>query len=99
MLKEIFDQPFVVQDAVRGRYDLAEGTAHLGGLNMTEAEMRSIRRIILIACGTASYAAMAGKRAFERLAGIPTEVAIASEFRYSDPILDKNTLVFGISQS
>ncbi|MFC1612244.1 glutamine--fructose-6-phosphate transaminase (isomerizing) [Patescibacteria group bacterium] len=99
MLKEIFDQPSVLKDAIRGRYDLEEGTGKLGGLNMIVEEMHSIKRIILIACGTAAYAGMAGKYAFERLAGIPTEVNIASEFRYSDPIVDKHTLVFGISQS
>lgn len=99
MLKEIFDQPTVIEDAIRGRYNLAEGTAHLGGLNMTIAEMQSVHRIILIACGTSSYAGMIGKYAFERLAGIPTEVDVASEFRYRDPILDKHTLVFGLSQS
>ena len=99
MLKEIFDQPTVYQDAIRGRLNLAEGTAHLGGLNMSVEQMRKINRIILIACGTASYAATVGKYAFERLAGIPTEVDVASEFRYRDPIIDDNTLVFGISQS
>lgn len=99
MIKEIFDQPAVLQDAIRGRYKLEEGTAHLGGLNMTEAQMHDIHRIILIACGTASYAAMAGKYMFERLAGIPVEVEVASEWRYRDPIIDKHTLVFGISQS
>ena len=99
MLKEIFDQPTVFEDAIRGRYNLEEGTAHLGGINMTDDEMRGINRIILLACGTASYAAMAGKYAFERLAGIPTEVDTASEFRYRDPIVDNHTLVFAISQS
>ncbi len=99
MLKEIFDQPTVVKDAIRGRYNLSEGIAHLGGLNMTDEQMHSVNRIVLIACGTASYAAMVGKYAFERLAGIPTEVDVASEFRYRDPIIDKQTLVFGISQS
>ena len=99
MLKEIHDQPTVFQDAIRGRYNLAEGTAYLGGLNMTDDEMRSIKRVILIACGTASYAARIGKYAFERLAGIPTEVDVASEFRYRDPIVDEHTLVFGVSQS
>lgn len=99
MLKEIFDQPTVFKDAIRGRYNLSDGTAHLGGLNMTDEEMQSVNRIILIACGTASYAAMVGKYAFERLSGIPTEVDVASEFRYRDPIIDKNTLVFAISQS
>ncbi len=99
MLKEIFDQPSVVQDAIRGRYKLGDGTAHLGGLNMSDEQMRSIKRIILIACGTASYAGVTGKYMFERLAGIPTEVDVASEFRYRDPIMDSQTLVFGISQS
>ncbi|MBU0546304.1 glutamine--fructose-6-phosphate transaminase (isomerizing), partial [Patescibacteria group bacterium] len=99
MLKEIFDQPTVVQDAIRGRYNLEEGAAHLGGLNMTEEQMHKIKRVVLLACGTASYAAMVGKYAFERLAGIPTEIDVASEFRYRDPIIDRHTLVFGISQS
>ena len=99
MIKEIHDQPTVFKDAIRGRYDLKEGTAHLGGLNMTRQQMQEIERIILIACGTASYAGMVAKYAFERLAGIPTEVDIASEFRYRDPIIDNKTLVFGISQS
>ncbi|MFH1789564.1 MAG: glutamine--fructose-6-phosphate transaminase (isomerizing) [bacterium] len=99
MLKEIFDQPTVFEDAIRGRYDLSEGTAHMGGLNMTEQQMHQVGRVIFIACGTAYYAAMIGKYAFERLAGIPVEVDVASEFRYRDPIVDKNTLVFAVSQS
>ena len=99
MLKEIFDQPTVIADAVRGRYSLEDGMARLGGLNMTDEQMRSVKRIILIACGTASYAGLAGKYMFERLAGIPTELDVASEFRYRDPIIDQQTLVFGISQS
>ena len=66
---------------------------------MTEEEMHGVKRVILLACGTASYAAMVGKYAFERLAGIPTEVDVASEFRYRDPVIDENTLVFGLSQS
>ena len=99
MLKEIHDQPTVFEDAIRGRINMEEGTAHLGGLNMTDDEMRSVERIVIIACGTASYAAMAGKYAFERLAGIPTEVDVASEFRYRDPIITDKTLVFAISQS
>lgn len=99
MLKEIHDQPTVIADAFRGRINMVDGTSCLGGLNMTEEQMHSIKRIILIACGTASYAAMVGKYSFERLAGIPTEVDVASEFRYRDPIVDNETLVFAISQS
>jgi len=99
MLKEIFDQPTVFEDAIRGRVYLEEGTAHLGGLNMTEEEMRKISKVIFVACGTASYVGLMGKYMFERLAGIPTEVEIASEFRYRDPVIDEHTLVFAISQS
>ena len=99
MLKEIFDQPMVFQDAVRGRLDAEEGTAHLGGINLTEDEMRSVSRVVFIACGTAYHAGLVGKYAFERLVGIPVEVDIASEFRYRDPVLDDRTLVFAISQS
>ncbi|MBU0661062.1 glutamine--fructose-6-phosphate transaminase (isomerizing) [Patescibacteria group bacterium] len=99
MLKEIFDQPTVFEDAIRGRYDVEEGVGKLGGLNMTDDEIKQVRRVIFIACGTASHAGMVGKYAFERLAGIPTEVDVASEFRYRDAVIDEHTLVFGISQS
>lgn len=99
MLKEIFDQPTVFEDAIRGRLEMSEGTAKLSGLNMTPEEMRKIKRIVLIACGTASHACLTAKYAFERLSGIPTEVDVASEFRYRDPIIDERTLVFVLSQS
>lgn len=99
MLKEIFDQPFVFEDALRGRLNLEEGTAKLGGLNMTPDQMRSINRVIVIAEGTARHAGLIAKYAFERLANMPCEVDFSSEFRYRDPIVNKNTLVFVISQS
>lgn len=99
MIKEIFDQPTVLQDAIAGRYNIETGEAHLGGINMSLEEMQQIKKIVLVACGTAYYAALTGKYMFEQLAGIPVEVDVASEFRYRDPIIDKNTLVFGISQS
>jgi len=99
MIKEIIEQPQVLQDAIRGRFNIEEGMAHLGGLNMTDEEMRQINRVVFIACGTASHAAMIGKYAFERLAGISTEVDVASEFRYRDPVVDEHTLVFAVSQS
>ncbi len=98
-LKEIFDQPVVFEDAIRGRLDMAQGTTKLGGLNLSEDKMRKINRIVIIACGTAYNAGIIGKYAFERLAGIPTEVDVSSEFSYRDPIVDGNTLVFAISQS
>lgn len=99
MQKEIHDQPETLQDAIAGRMDMEDGTGRLGGLNMSEEDMRRVNRVILIACGTAMHAALVGKYAFERLAGIPTEVDVSSEFRYRDPILDNRTLVFAISQS
>lgn len=99
MLKEIFDQPTVFTDAIRGRINTKEGTAVLGGLNMTEEEMRKIERIVIIGCGTASYAGIIGKYAFENLAGIPTELDVSSEFRYREPVLNSKTLVFVLSQS
>lgn len=99
MLKEIFDQPTVFEDAIRGRVDMKEGTAHLGGLGMSEQEMRNIKRIIIISEGTAYHAGVVGKYAFEQLAQIPTEVDFSSEFRYRNPVIDKHTLVFAISQS
>ena len=99
MLKEIFDQPVVFEDALRGRMDTEEGTAVLGGLNMTREQMDSIKRVMIIAEGTARHAALVGKFAFERLANLPTEVDFSSEFRYRDPIVNKSTLVFVISQS
>ena len=99
MLKEIFDQPTVFEDAIRGRLDMEEGTAKLGGLNMTQEQMREIKRVMIIAEGTARHAGLIAKYAFERLANLPTEVDFSSEFRYRDPIVDKHTLVFVISQS
>ena len=99
MVKEIFDQPEVFEDAIRGRADLEEGTARLGGLNMTEEQMQGVKRVMIIAEGTARHAGLIGKYAFERLANLPTEVDFSSEFRYRDPIVNKSTLVFVISQS
>ncbi len=99
MLKEIFDQPHSVRDAMRGRLDLDECTAKLGGLNMTPAELRDVSRIILTGCGTALHAALVGEYLIERLANIPVEVEYASEFRHRNTPMSGNTLVFAISQS
>lgn len=99
MLKEIFEQPTSIGNAFRGRLVDDQASAILGGLGLTPRELRDIDRIVLCGCGTASHAAMAGEYIIESLARIPTEVEIASEFRYRNPPLDKNTLVFVISQS
>jgi len=99
MLKEIFEQPRAVQNAIRGRISHEEATARLGGLNLTPAELRSVERIIYIACGTALHAGLVGEFLMESLARIPTEVDYASEFRYRNAPVEKHTLVFAISQS
>lgn len=99
MLKEIFDQPTVFEDAIRGRMNMDEGTAMLGGLNMSADDIRKLKKIMIIAEGTAYHAGLVAKYAFERLAEISTEVDFSSEFRYRDPIIGPNTLVFVVSQS
>jgi glucosamine--fructose-6-phosphate aminotransferase (isomerizing) len=99
MLKEIYEQPQSVRDAMRGRLSAEEATAKLGGLNMTNAELRSVDRIVLIGCGTAFHAALAGEYLIESLAHIPVECEFASEFRYRNLPLDRDTLAFVISQS
>jgi glutamine---fructose-6-phosphate transaminase (isomerizing) len=99
MLKEIFEQPETIRNAMRGRLLVDEGAARLDGLNLVLPELRSIRRLILIACGTSWHAALVGEYMIEEKAGIPVEVEYASEFRYRNPIIDSNSVVFVISQS
>jgi glutamine---fructose-6-phosphate transaminase (isomerizing) len=99
MLKEIFDQPNAIRDAMRGRLSAEDCTAKLGGLNMSSRELRNVERIVLTACGTALHAARVGECLIESLAHIPTEVEFASEFRYRNMPMNKDTLVFAVSQS
>ena len=99
MLKEIFEQPNSVRDALRGRLSIEEATAKLGGLEMTNAELRQVERIVLSGCGTAFHAAMVGEYLIESLAHIPVECEFASELRYRNLPMTRDTLVFVISQS
>jgi glucosamine--fructose-6-phosphate aminotransferase (isomerizing) len=99
MLKEIFEQPTSMRNALAGRLLLSKGRAHLGGLNLTEEEIRGISRIVITACGTSWHAGLIGEYMLEEYARIPVEVEYASEFRYRDPVLDPSTLVVVISQS
>ena len=99
MLKEIFEQPNTVRDAMRGRLSHEESTARLGGLNMTPPQLREVERIVLTGCGTALHAGRVGEYLIERLANIPTEVDFASEFRHRNTPMTDETLVFAISQS
>lgn len=99
MLKEIFEQPEVLKNTMRGRLLEAEGNAKLAGLDTNIKELRNINRIIITACGTSYYAGMVGEYMIEDLAGVPVEVEYASEFRYRNPIIKPGTLVLAISQS
>ena len=98
MLKEIFDQPKAIADTLIGRLS-DNDQVQLDELHMTEAEIKDIKRISVIACGTAYHAGMVAKYAIEKWAKVPVDVEIASEYRYRDPIVDKNSLVIAISQS
>lgn len=99
MLKEIFEQPTTVGNAFRGRIDENNGTARLGGLNLSTQELRQVRQIHLIACGTSFHAALIGKYMIEDMARIPVYAEYASEYHYRNPVVPEGTLVFVISQS
>ena len=99
MLKEIHEQPRALRETMRGRLSIDSDKVELPEINLTDDEIRNIDRIIMIACGTAYHAAIAGKYAIESLCGIPVEVDVASELRYRDPIINKRTLGIVISQS
>lgn len=99
MLKEIFEQPISVENAFRGRLSEKLSTARLGGLNIPNSELRKVKKIQIVACGTSWHAGLIGKHLIEKLARIPVEVEYASEYRYRNPIILEDTLVFVISQS
>ena len=99
MLKEIFEQPDALANAIRGRVDKNLGTGVLSGLRFSPREMVEISRVIMAACGTSMHAGMVGDYFFEDLANLPASVEQAAEFRYRNPIVEPNTLVVAISQS
>jgi glucosamine--fructose-6-phosphate aminotransferase (isomerizing) len=99
MLKEIFEQPRTVENALRGRVDNEGATAKFGGLNLTSAELRSIDRIVIAASGTSWHAALVGEYLIEELAQIPVEVEFAHEFCYRNAPLEKSTVLLVVSQS
>jgi glutamine---fructose-6-phosphate transaminase (isomerizing) len=99
MLKEIFEQPRTIENALRGRLDFKNATAKFGGLNLSETELRSIDRIVIAASGTSWHAALAGEYLIEEMAGIPVEVEFAHEFCYRNAPLEKNTALLVLSQS
>ena len=99
MQKEIFEQPKSLMNGMRGRFSDDGSTAVFGGLNLNPQELRQIDRILFLACGTAWHSCLVAEYLIERYARIPVEVEYASEFRYRNAPLDKNTLVIAISQS
>jgi glucosamine--fructose-6-phosphate aminotransferase (isomerizing) len=99
MLKEIFEQPETLQNAMRGRLDREEATAVFGGLNLTPQQLRQINRFILTACGTSWHAALVGEYVIEEFARMAVDVEYASELRYRNPPIERDTLLFAITQS
>ncbi len=99
MLKEIFEQPRAAEDTLLGRVSVETGRVFLEEIAITEADLRNIDKVALVACGTSWHAALVGKFLIERFAGLPVEVDYGSEYRYRDFIVDRNTLVVVITQS
>ena len=99
MLKEIFEQPQALENAMRGRFAADGSTANFGGLNLTPADFRQIDRFVFTSCGTGWHACLVAEHLIERYARIPVEVDYASEFRYRNAPLDRDALFFVISQS
>ncbi len=99
MQKEIFEQPRAVRDTLLGSISQETGKVFLDEMDITEEEFRNFRDVKIVACGTSWHAGLAGKFMIERLAHVPVEVDYGSEFRYRDPIVDKNSLIIAISQS
>jgi len=99
MLKEIFEGPEVVRSAFRGRIKSEENLIKLGGLEQVANELKQVKRLLILACGTSYYAGLVGEYLFEEIAKLPTEVHFASEFCYRNEPFDKGTAVIAISQS
>ena len=99
MLKEIFEQPWAARETVLGRTSVESGRVYLGELDIPVERLRSVDRVVVLACGTSWHAALVGKFLIERLAGVPVEVDYGSEYRYRDPIVTPTTLAVVITQS
>jgi glutamine---fructose-6-phosphate transaminase (isomerizing) len=99
MLKEIHDQPRALADTFRGRISLKNGEVSLEGIHLTHSQVKRIKRIHLVACGTAWHACLVGKFMLEEIAGIPAEVDYGSEFRYRSPLMDPQSILLMVSQS
>ncbi len=99
MLKEIYEQPRAIMDTIRGRFSQDTGVIHLEEIGPAYDRLRTVKKIFIVACGTSWHAGLVGKYMFEEMACIPTEVDIASEFRYRGPLVGKDDLFIAITQS
>ncbi|HDK16831.1 MAG TPA: glutamine--fructose-6-phosphate transaminase (isomerizing), partial [Nitrospirae bacterium] len=99
MLKEIYEQPRAISDTIRERFSLDNGGVNLKEFSTTTGQLKKLKKVFLVACGTSWHAALAGKYMLEDIAGIPCEVDIASEFRYRNPLITRDCLVVVITQS
>src|ERR1700683_1207388 len=99
MRKEIYEQPEALRRALRGRLDDRFSTARLGGINLDARQLRSIRQVKFLGCGSGSYAGQVGAVLVEELPRIPSDAEPASEFRYRNPVVDPDTLYVAVSQS
>jgi glucosamine--fructose-6-phosphate aminotransferase (isomerizing) len=99
MYKEILDQPEAVSRTLGGRLDRQFHTAHLGGLNLEAGELLDVKRVKLLGCGSAYYAGITGAHLIESLARIPASAEPAAEFRYRNPVIERDTLYVAVSQS
>ena len=99
MLKEIFEQPWAIQETVLGRISEEHGTVLLGELDIPDDELRAVEQVVILACGTSWHAGLVGKFAIEQLAQIRVDVDYGSEFRYRDPLVGERTLAVAITQS
>ena len=99
MEKEILEQPESIRRAIQGRLDMEYATGHLGGLNMSRQELLNVERVKIIAAGTSFYAGLVGAYLLESVARIPATAELASELRYRNPVVERNTVYFAVSQS
>jgi len=99
MRKEMLEQPEAVERTIRGRLDERFGTSHLGGLDMDARDLRAVRRVKVLGCGSAYYVGQMGAQLIEELARVPADAEAASEFRYRNPIIEPDTLYVAVSQS
>ena len=99
MLKEIYEQPETIRNAMRGRLELGEGVSKLGGIMPVWDHLKECRHLVIVACGTSYHAGCVGRYVFERLTEVDVQVEIASEFRYRKLNFPPNTFIIAISQS